>query len=80
MITRIMRNGIPDLGKGLSPKLRLFPVQPWLGRQRISAGLSRKWSAIIPDLRLKSVAANVGAIQDSRFSFLRKDENYEKNE
>ncbi len=76
-----MRNGNSDGLKGESAEVGFASRAGLLVRQRISAGLSRKWSAIIPDHRRMSVAANVGAIQDSRFSFcIRKEENYEKTE
>ena len=61
-------NGFPAGGKGLLPKCLMLPGQKMLVRRRISAGLSRKWSAIIRVLiSVVSCTVNVGVFQDSRF-------------
>lgn len=44
---RFQEREFRTLGKGLPPKWNCLPGHILLGCRRISAGLSRKWSAII---------------------------------
>ena len=67
--TLINWNGTSGKLKGEIAEADFAARADLLVRQTISAGLSRKWSAIILDPRQLSFVVNVGAIQDSRFSF-----------
>ena len=72
MSTLAIGNGFPAGGKGEPPKCSKAPGPRMLVRRRKSAGLSRKWSAIIRVFVSYLIdTVNVGVFQDSRF-FIRK--------